>query len=35
MTSVPKPFKFLKSHYQAIADNFNTLSDSDDKVIIS
>lgn len=33
MTSVPKPFKFLKSHYQALSDNFNTISDSDYKVL--
>lgn len=32
MTSVPRPFKFLKTHYQALTDNFNTLPDSDYKV---
>lgn len=33
MTSVPKPFKFLKSHYKALTDNFLTLPDSDYKVL--
>lgn len=32
MTSVPKPFKFLKTHYQALTDNFSTLPDSEYKV---
>ncbi len=31
MTSVPRPFKFLKSHYQALADHFNTLTDPEYK----
>lgn len=28
MTSVPKPFKFLKSHYQTLVDHFNKKEDS-------
>lgn len=28
MTSVPRPFKFLKTHYKALTDNFLTLPDS-------
>lgn len=32
MTSVPKPFKFLKSHYQTLTDHFNKLPDGDYKV---
>jgi len=31
MTSVPKPFKFLKSHYQTLTDHFNKLPDGDYK----
>lgn len=25
MTSVPKPFKFLKAHYPALVDHYNTV----------
>ena len=32
MTSVPKPFKFLKTHYQILVDHFNTVPDSPEKV---
>lgn len=28
MTSVPKPFKFLKTHYQLLIDHYNTKEDS-------
>ena len=31
MTSVPRPFKFLKSHYEHLTENFKTLADSDYK----
>ncbi len=33
MTSVPKPFKFLKTHYQLLIDHYNTKEDSQEKVI--
>jgi 26S proteasome regulatory subunit N1 len=33
MTSVPKPFKFLKSHYQALTEHYNSRPDSPDKVL--
>jgi len=32
MTSVPKPFKFLKTHYKTLTDHFSTLSDGEHKV---
>lgn len=32
MTSVPKPFKFLKTHYAPLTDHFNSLPDSQEKV---
>jgi 26S proteasome regulatory subunit N1 len=32
MTSVPKPFKFLKTHYQPLVDHFNSKEDSQEKV---
>jgi len=32
MTSVPKPFKFLKTHYQLLVDHFNSKEDSQEKV---
>lgn len=32
MTSVPKPFKFLKTHYQPLADHYASKEDSDVKV---
>lgn len=28
MTSVPKPFKFLKTHYEALSNHYETLTDS-------
>lgn len=31
MTSVPKPFKFLKTHYQLLIDHYNTKEDSQEK----
>lgn len=32
MTSVPKPFKFLKTHYKALEANYATIKDSSYKV---
>lgn len=32
MTSVPKPFKFLKTHYQALKENYASIPDSKYKV---
>lgn len=32
MTSVPKPFKFLKTHYEALTDHFSKLPVSPYKV---
>lgn len=32
MTSVPKPFKFLKTHYEALTHHFNQLKESPYKV---
>ncbi len=32
MTSVPKPFKFLKTHYAPLTELFKTLPDSQEKV---
>lgn len=32
MTSVPKPFKFLKTHYAAFVEHFKTLPDSHEKL---
>ena len=32
MTSVPKPFKFLKTHYGALTELFKSLPDSQEKV---
>jgi 26S proteasome regulatory subunit N1 len=34
MTSVPKPFKFLRVHYKAICEYYNTLQSSEHKVFI-
>lgn len=34
MTSVPKPFKFLKTHYKPLTEHFNSLPDSEEKVRI-
>lgn len=34
MTSVPKPFKFLRVHYKPICEYYNTLPTSEHKVII-
>jgi len=33
MTSVPKPFKFLKTYYKQLTDHFATLPDGAHKVI--
>ena len=35
MTSVPKPFKFLKTHYQALKENYASIPDSKYKVTTS
>lgn len=32
MTSVPKPFKFLKTYYKQLIDHFATLQDGPHKV---
>lgn len=32
MTSVPKPFKFLKTYYKQLTDHFSTLKDGAHKV---
>jgi hypothetical protein len=31
MTSVPKPFKFLKTHYKPLSDYFESLAESEHK----
>ena len=33
LTSVPKPFKFLKTHYQDLATHYNGKADCPEKVI--
>jgi len=35
LTSVPKPFKFLKTHYQSLTDHYNTQNDSPQKVLLA
>lgn len=35
MTSVPKPLKFLRHHYQTMKDLFNEWSDEENKVTAS
>ena len=35
LTSVPKPFKFLKTHYQPLIDHYNSVGDSPSKVGLS
>ena len=35
MTSVPRPFKFLKTHYQALREHYASLPDSQYKVVHS
>lgn len=32
MTSVPKPFKFLKTHYEALTNHYQQLKDSEYKI---
>jgi len=32
LTSVPKPFKFLKTHYAILTQQYDKLADSDQKV---
>lgn len=34
MTSVPKPFKFLKTYYKPLTEHFSTLKDGAHKVNI-
>ena len=34
MTSVPKPFKFLKTYYKPLTDYFATLKDGSHRVIV-
>lgn len=35
MTSVPKPFKFLKAHYASLVEHYNGLPDCPEKVPLS
>ena len=34
LTSVPKPFKFLKTHYQSLTDHYNSQKDSPETVLM-
>ena len=35
MTSVPKPLKFLRPHYQGLKDFFSSMMDSENKTLLA